>query len=90
MWLYATLALLPRPVTMEWWDFFGILGGGDDFLGVWGGVGGCGWDWFEKNCKNLNIYNARSLPMSPLFLTMLPPTLLCAHLLVLIFLSTAR
>ena len=28
--------------------------------------------------------------MSSLFLTVLPPTLLCAHLLVLIFLSTAR
>ena len=23
-----------------------LLGGGDDFWGVWGGVGGCGWDWF--------------------------------------------
>ena len=43
-----------------------------------------------QNLKIELIYNARSLPMSPLFLTMLPPTLLCAHLLVLIFLSTAR
>ena len=38
----------------------------------------------------LYIYNARSSPMSSLFLTVLPPTLLCARLLVLISRSTAR
>ena len=36
------------------------------------------------------MYNARSSPMSSLFLTVLSPTLLCARLLVLIFRSTAR
>ena len=36
------------------------------------------------------IYNARSSPMSSLFLTVLPPTLLCARLLVLISRSSTR
>ena len=44
-----------------------------------------------ENCNlSTYIYNARSPPMSSLFLTVLSPTLLCARLLVLIFRSTAR